>query len=586
MLKRQFLILTIALLIPNYGWPADYYVSTVGTNNSTCGTELSPCASIGYAVGRLPSAGGDTIIVKDGTYTGQNSITAAFSNWTVIKAENPYQVKITNPGGEALGIFEAEDKHIIVEGFIFSNRHASYTCPNGREPNVLVHIENASFVIMRNNIFSGNNTPGNCNELLKINRAGIDNYPHEIEITGNLFYDRPSAAGTDMIDSVIPGELDITDNIFFERNSPSGHSFITIKRQAQSANAPGGTPRSPRFKFQRNVFLNWSGATDQAMLQLGEDGTPEYKPQISDALIENNLFVGNSSDNIGAVFQFKDSENITVRANTIVGNFPNYYSSGSTYAFAFRFETVMSDSVVRDVFAGNNIFSDPTGTMGPRFAGGSGTIEAASIILDHNIYYNGGLDPLDLDGSLPFSIKVPADDLDPIIADPLLPGQSSVVLPEYNETSDIFISGNTTIRREFERLVSDFATIPENSPAKDTANPSNMPGDDILGMARDLSPDLGAFEYGASDPYDPPDDPPTGDDDDDGGTLGDDDDDDPGDTGGDYNPFSDIKDDASLFTVLGGCGMSSYGSSGIEPFLFLLFVFTLFVIRLSKVKPE
>lgn len=193
-------------------------------------------------------------------------------------------------------------------------------------------------------------------------------------LTDGLYY-HVSAGGADMIDSVLPGELDITDNIFFARNAPHAQSFITLKRQVQAAQSLGITPRSPRYRLARNVFFNWSGKGDQAFIQLGEDG--DAQPMISDALIENNLLIGNAQASMAAPFQFKGVRNVTVRANTVVGDLP-------CGAYGFRIGTEGDNPQVQDINVFNNIFADPTGTMGDRFINTYGDVDVSSG-------WNGGL---------------------------------------------------------------------------------------------------------------------------------------------------------------------------------------------------
>lgn len=549
----------------------DYFVATTGTDNSTCGAESSPCATIDYTVANKVS-GGDTVIVKDGTYSGRTYITEAFADWITIRAENPYHVKLTNiaQGSEVFGIFGEGEKNIIIDGFIFSNHDPSYTCSTDREANVMFHIESASNIVLRNSILWGNDADNTCNEILKINRGSLTAYPRNIHIRGNILYGRPNSGGTDLLDSVRPGELDVYENIFFDQNVTSAHSFITIKRQAPGNLAPGGTPREDRFKIYRNVFLNWSGAGDQAFIQLGEDA-PDT-PQITNALIENNLFIGNSSTTIVAPFQFKDVQHIKVRANTVTGNLP-------CGAYGFRIgNEIAASSPDKYIDIRNNIFSDPTGTMGSRFMITYPTsLNLSTITLDHNMYWNGG-NALPSSGSVP-----PSEDLNRIVVDPLLQtDQSGVVLPIYNETIDLFPSGETTIRREFERLVHTYGGIGESSPAKDAADASNMPGDDILGMTRDDNPDIGAFEYGASEPYIPPDDPPPPYDNDDDPV----DPDDPNDPSDPSDGPIDT-DDHSLITALGGCGFVSATANNADSgngMLLLIMTLSLTCIFSNKIR--
>jgi hypothetical protein len=460
---------------------ATYYVATTGSNAAD-GSAIHPWQTIHYALNRVNSA--DTIVVRDGIYNGSIYTSRSFSEWVSVVAEHPYHVKLTNiQNGSAQTIFfvyTPGSAKINIEGFVFSNVVPGYSCAD-REPYYLVHFQDAQDMMLKNSILYGNSAPGGCNELLKINRGGDPYYPKNILIEGNVFYDPANAGGSDMIDSVRPGELDIFDNIFFARNAPNAQSFITLKTEVIAANL-GIQPRSPRHRIMRNVFLNWSGKTDQAFIQLGEDGNAQN--MITDALIENNLFIGNSSTRMAAPIQLKGPKGVTVRANTIVGDYAN------TTTFGFRVGTEGDNLQVRDIFVYNNIFADPTGTMPARLFNVYGDVLTSSIVLDNNLFWN-ALNALPQQGT-----PTPAADLNRIEANPLLPvDQNNITLPIFDENTQRFISGNTSIRAEFERLVNAYGAIPGSSPAVDLADSALMPLDDILGNPRGSASDIGAFEY-------------------------------------------------------------------------------------------
>ncbi|HUI92421.1 MAG TPA: choice-of-anchor Q domain-containing protein [Chitinivibrionales bacterium] len=467
-----------------------YHVSPSGSDAAGDGSSAKPWATISGAAGKSMVQGGDTILVADGTYNGSKYIGRSFSDWLTVRAEYQYKAKLTNIqnnlGGEALSIYTQGSAKIRIEGFVFSNVYPGYTCPDGREANYLVHFQDACDIVFQNNILFGNNAPGACNELLKINRGDTLYYPRDIQIRGNVFYDRPSAGGTDLIDATRPGELDIYENIFFERSAPLAQSFMTIKREVQEDSMPAAykPARNPRIHVYKNVFLNWDGAADQAFVQFGEDDLPEY--MITNSLIENNLMIGNSANPLAAPIQLKGCKNITVRANTIVGDLPG----GS---FGFRIGTEGTNPRASGFYIYNNIWCDPTGTMTNRFVNTYGDVDTSSITLSNNLFWNKG-DPLPSTGS-----PLPAADARIIVADPLLDtNQSGIVLPVWDETNGMFTSGSTTIRQEFERLVNTYGSIPSGSPAIGAADAANMPVDDILGNPRDTKPDIGAFEFSSA----------------------------------------------------------------------------------------
>ena len=484
-IRLAILVLSVAgLALAN-----TYHVATTGNDNSGDGSALKPWATIGFAAGQLSASGGDTILVANGTYNGGKDIERSFSDWVTIRAENAYKAKLTNiqngQAGEAFSVYTPGSAKIRIEGFVVSNATPSYTCPNGRETNFLVHFQDACDIVFQNNILFGNNAPGGCNELLKINRGDTLYYPRNIHIRGNVFYDRPSAGGTDLIDAVRPGELDIYENIFFERSAPLAQSFMTIKREVQEDSMPAAykPARNPRIWVYKNVFLNWDGASDQALVQFGEDDMPEY--MITNSLIENNLMIGNSAHLLAAPIQLKGCKNITVRANTIVGDLP-----GGSYGF--RIGTEGTNPKASGFFVYNNIWCDPTGTMTTRFVNTYGDVDVASITLSNNLYWNNG-------NALPSTgAPLPSADAKKIVADPLLAtNQAGMVLPVWDETNSRFTSGSTSIRQEFERLVWAYGCPASGSAAIGVADAANMPLDDILGRQRTTKPDIGAFEYSA-----------------------------------------------------------------------------------------
>lgn len=462
-----------------------YHVATSGDDSSGDGSQSNPWATIGHAINQgIPPAGGHTVLVGDGVYEGTVYLSRGFAQPVVVRAENAYRVKLTDLDGdsEAIRVYVDGVANIAFEGFVISNWHASYTCPSGREAHYLIHIQDAESVTLRDNIIFGNNAPGRCNELLKINRGSATAYPRDILVQGNVFYEPAPAGGSDLIDSVRPGEIEIVDNIFFSHPSANqSHSFITLKRQVNDATL---TPSSPRYVVARNVFLSWGGATDQAFVQFGEDGVDEH--EITDALVENNLIIGNSTADQAAPFQFKGAQQITVRANTVVGDLP-----GGSYGF--RIGTEGSNPPCAGFDIRNNIWSDPTGTMGTRLINTYGDVDDASIILDNNLYYNGG-------SALPTGGDVTIDsDVDRIEGDPELEtDQSDVVLPRWDDTNHAFPSGTTTIREEFLRLVETYGALGATSPAIDAADAAHMPTTDIRNLLRDGQPDVGAYEVGAT----------------------------------------------------------------------------------------
>lgn len=437
------------------------------------GSFAQPWATLDYASAHAPD--NDCIVwFKDGVYTGAHSLYERFDTSVTFKAANPYRATLQY-GGTTVKLFGA--KNMRFEGFQFQ-----HTGPGSG--GLVVQVQKtgslwSEHVVFRDNIFHD----AYNNDLLKINNGA-----RYITVEHNLFYNQTGSDEHIDVNSVT--DVLIRDNVFFNDFEGSGRtnnndtsSFVVIK---DSNAGDDGQIGSERIAVRRNVFLNWQGSTGSNFVLVGEDGQPFFEAQ--DVRVENNLMIGNAPNVMRAAFGVKGGRNITFANNTVVGDLP-------ALAYAFRVNREGANPVNQDVFFYNNIWSDPTGTLGAEgsdpgrndFSDGL-PAEVDNLVLDNNLYWNGG-------AAIPAGDQVDpkVDDARRTVANPLLnTNQSSVTLPRWNGSS--FASGNATIRQEFERLVNVYGAIPAASPANGKADLAFAPADDILGRLRGASPDLGAFE--------------------------------------------------------------------------------------------
>jgi hypothetical protein len=477
-MKNKTVWLVILLLVavavtppsPAQAQACDYWVAPAPAgSDSNPGSFAQPWATLDYASSQVFTLGGAncTVWLKDGVYTGQFNMDERFSTLITFKAVNPYKA-VLQYSGPTLEVVGA--RNMLFEGFEFRHTGA------GASP-LLVFVERSGddwseYITFRNNIFHDSYN----NDLLKI----LDG-ARFITVENNIFYNQGASEQHMDVNSVT--DVTIQDNIFFNDFAGSGRAnpgnakhFIVIKDSNENDD---GLTGSERIVVRRNVFLNWQGGVE-AFIQVGNDGKTYFEAR--DIRVENNLMIGNSPIETGAVFGVAGARDVTFASNTIVGNLPSS-------SYAFRIVTKGSNPNNLNIFFYNNIWSDPTTTMGDgQFSEGSPSV-TNNLILDNNLYWNGG-------AAIP-----PGDLVSPLVADShrvvanpgLATDQSAIVLPRWNGSS--FLSGNGTVREEFERLVGQYGYIPFYSLAIDRANSLHAPVDDILGHYRGPNADLGAYEY-------------------------------------------------------------------------------------------
>jgi len=442
-------------------------------NDNNSGSISSPWATLVHASENVPD-NHCTVWFNDGEYVGENRLHRRFSTPTFFIAIHPYRA-VLKYNGAVVSI--SGGKNITLDGFVFS-----HTGPGADVLVVQVDRDDqnwAEWITLRNNIFHDSYN----NDLLK-----IYNGARFVTVESNIFYNQGVAEQHIDVNSVT--DVAIQDNIFFNDFAGSGRinrndtkHYIVIKDSNENSD---GLEGSERVTVQRNIFLNWEGGDGETFVQVGNDGKPYYEAK--DVWIKNNLFIGNSPNQIGAAFGVSGARDVWFANNTIVGDLPSL-------AYAFRIGIKASNPANQNIFFYNNIWSDPTGTMGADLSGSANEFsdgnpsETENLILDNNLYWNGiqGIPSGDLVSPLIVDARR-------IVADPLVTkDQSSIILPRW--TGQSFLSGSKTIRQEFIRLVEQCGKIPSISMAVGKADLAFAPSDDILNHPRTATPDLGAYEY-------------------------------------------------------------------------------------------
>ena len=455
----------------------DYWVDPAGSNANP-GTLAEPWATLEHAYYTVPD-NSCTVWFNPGVYDAASLLLNPggsdhrFTTTTTFKSLQPYKAVLQNPGKvlDFQGV-----QNMVLEGFEIKQ---TTPAPEPAHPMIDFHRRTSPVIFAQNITFRDNIIHDANGDDIALIKGGVQ----YITFEKNIFYNQ--GVNEQILD--INSALDVTvrDNIFFNDLLVDGSntkSFISIKDTNENVDGYLG---SERIKIQRNVFLNWQGFVWAKFIQVG-DGGPAYH-SAKDIQIENNLMIGNSQSQIGDAIGVSGAKDVTFSNNTITGDLP-----ASSYAMEIIIEG--ENPLNENIKFFNNIWSDPTGTMGTPLGGGTDDFSdgdptsTTNLVLDNNFYYNGGESIPDGDVLSPN-----VDDVNRYIANPgLNTNQSGVVLPKWNGSS--FTSGNATTNQEFLRLVNAYGAISGSSPASGVANPTYAPSVDILGNARPGSPSMGAYE--------------------------------------------------------------------------------------------
>lgn len=451
----------------------EYYISPTGNDTSGNGTIARPWKTLSHAVKAVPDDG-SKLILRDGLYRGTTAFSRAFKNSLEIVAENPYLAKLSSPENSNRVLYITKAANVVFNGLEFFGSGSEKT-----DYLIQITTKESRDVAFRNCIIHDSYK----NDLIKINDSAS-----RIVFSGCIFYNQPPNGGDEHFDINTVTDITVEDSIFFNDYPGSGrpaanagHSFIVIKNSGKTPNV------TKNITFRRNIFMNWCGKKDNAFILLGEDGKPFFEAQ--NILIENNLFLHHGNNPIWGALLYKGGlKNVVTRANTITGH-PKTEWTG---AFSVMVLNIGENPKIERMSFANNIFCDNTGRM-PQFSYSKSDRFATpqDFSAANNLYWNAGkklkLEPADL-----FS---PDRDPKAVLGDPVLPSvPDEQIIPRLSAGTNRFLSGKSSIREEFERLVEAYAVPGNGSAAIGKADPKTMPKDDILGRPRGRICDIGCYE--------------------------------------------------------------------------------------------
>jgi len=128
---RTLILPTVSIILLLSATPmlaATYYVDANAPDNSGDGSSLNPVKYINAGLGLMSSAGGDTLVLKDGTYSNSQDLMTNFVNGT---PANYNVIKAANDGGAVItvGIVVRKAQYLQFEGLKFTCN--SIECASG-----------------------------------------------------------------------------------------------------------------------------------------------------------------------------------------------------------------------------------------------------------------------------------------------------------------------------------------------------------------------------------------------------------------------------------------------------------------------
>jgi hypothetical protein len=448
-----------------------FHVATNGADLPGNGSAAAPWATIEYALQQVPD--GSTIAVAPGTYNGRIRVRGQFAQGVMVRSAVPYRARLRHTATVLTVYNDAAD----IEGITFSGFDIAHSGAGAGA--LVVQIQDGFGTETRRITLADNILRDSYNnDILKVNNGAS-----QVRIVGNLFYNQQGSDEHIDVNSV--DDVVIEENVFFNDFAASGRpvptdtaSYIVIKDSNGTDDEYLG---ARNVIVRRNVFANWQGSAGSNFVLLGEDGTANVEAFA--ITVENNLFIGNSAIALRAAFGCKGCADSVFRANTVVGDLPGN-------AYAMRINPEGANPVPTGLAFRGNLWADTAGTMND--FSDTLTGQVGSVVLTRNGYWNAGnalpSDPTDV-------VNI-TNDATAVTGNPLLPSPAGLVTPVWNEVGGTFGGGHATIRAAFVALVEAYGRPGVGGAGMDAADPAQMPATDILGRARDVAPDLGAYEVG------------------------------------------------------------------------------------------
>lgn len=276
-------IITLSSHLTN---PSLHFVSPAGHDLQEIDGIERPWRSIGYALSRLPEAGGVLIQAASGEYPAV-STTRRFKNPVIIRSSESHRTIILPGTGGGAFVLNGAD-NLILEGLTIDNRN------NEAVSNALHILGGSSRIIIRHCLISHGDSG-----YINADAVKIHLYSNRILFEDNIV----TNANDELLEiSGMPHDIILRRNVFLQ-DSPNGSKPLL-----------GIYDAARRIAIEDNLFVIRSAKTHPSAIQLGHLLAGPL--DIRDIAIANNLFFLNPP---GGIVSGKGAENLLLAGNGYTG---------------------------------------------------------------------------------------------------------------------------------------------------------------------------------------------------------------------------------------------------------------------------
>ena len=243
------------------GGPPMYQVSPQGADIFDADGQSRPWQSLGYALSRIPDAGGVEILVQPGSYPAFSS-TRRFEQRVTLRAAVPHE-SILLPSPDQGPVLLTGACNLRLEGFVLDNQN------NPAVSNALQILAGSSVIEVVNcRITHGGQGYGSA-DAVKIHQQ-----VSRILLEENEIYDANDEE-VELGDWV--HDITLRRNVIYRRRSSSREAMVAIQERAW------------RIVLDRNVLVNTDPEARTPLLRLGTG--LEKRDETSEILLLNNVFI-------------------------------------------------------------------------------------------------------------------------------------------------------------------------------------------------------------------------------------------------------------------------------------------------------